>query len=161
MAMTPVTLTADKKIPKLSQPKLLEVPMAASATIYMGSLVGVTDSTGLAVGATDATGVTFLGIADEQKTCGAVAGSTRIRVATDFIARMTVDASMTIAATNLGLEAYACGTGNITNSTNASNDLPVGMIVSVPTDQIGVSTGKVDVWIEPGKISGAIRGRVT
>jgi hypothetical protein len=153
MAMTPVTLTADKKIPKLSDVKYLEVPMPASTTIYMGTLVGVTMSTGYAVKLADAVGnaatAIILGIADEQKTSVA-AGATKIRVATCGIFRLAMDAGATMALTMLGGKMVAAGDGNITTATLATNDNPVGMVVGVPD----VSVYEVDVYIEPGANQG-------
>jgi len=154
MAMTPVTLAADKQTPKLSEVKYLEVPMPASTTIYMGTIVGVTLATGYAVKLADALGAAagfqILGIADEQKTSVA-AGATKIRVATGGIFRLAVDTEVTMAITLLGYKMVACGDGNITTATIATNDIPVGMVVGVP--DVGVD--ELDIFIEPGANRGA------
>lgn len=59
--------------------KLLVLPMAASTTIFAGSLVAV-NSDGYAVPGSTATGLTAAGRAEEAKTNGTTAGAEIVRV---------------------------------------------------------------------------------
>ena len=71
-------LTQDRLTPERAG-NLLVLPMAASSTIFAGSLVAV-NGDGFAVPGSTATGLTAAGRAEEAKTNGVTAGAEIVRV---------------------------------------------------------------------------------
>ncbi len=135
-------LSADKQIPVYGEYKMIALRMTASTTIYLGSLVSILTSTGLAIASTDGAGEVFMGVALEQKTSAAT-GTTWIKVGTCGIFSLATD--LTTAQTHMGVKVVVKDSSIVTNAAGATNDIPVGIVVGIPT----VGTAVLDVLIEP------------
>ena len=117
-------LTADRET-KRRDGALLAVPMAASVTIYKGSLVGE-DANGRAVAATDAVSRRLLGVAYEQKVNGATAGATVIRVYRSGIFSF---AAASAAQTWVGRPVYVSDDQTVALNSVAAEQVLVGIVV--------------------------------
>jgi hypothetical protein len=136
-------LSADYKAHFFGEYHVIPLAITASTTIYLGSLVSIVTATGLAVASTDGAGEVFMGVALEQKTSAAT-GTTYIKVGTCGIAQ--INSNLTVAQTHMGVKVVVKDSSIVTNAAGATNDIPVGIVVGIPT----VGGSLLDVYIGPG-----------
>lgn len=114
---------------------IVSLKMAASTTLYKGTLVAINIS-GLAVAAADTANFVLGGVALEQKTNGSTAGATEIKVARDgrfeFAIASTTQASV-------GQPCYMVDNNTVGLAATTTNDVRVGTITRL------ISATKVEV----------------
>lgn len=121
--------------PELSR-NIVSLPIAASTTIYAGTLVAV-DSNGRAVPASNTSGLKVLGRAEEEKTCGATAGAESVLVKRGIF-RFANSASAAVDADDVGKICYVEDDATVTET--ASNSIPAGVVIQVETGFVWVDT---------------------
>lgn len=115
--------------------RLLEKAMAASTTIYQGSLVG-TNASGLVVPFTAAAGIKVLGRAEETKT-SAAGQNPKIKVSTGIF-KWNNHGTNTVVAANKDTLVY--GEDDNTVGNLATSRSIAGQCVEVDTDGVWVDT---------------------
>lgn len=136
-------LTADKKQTFLGVPQhTVSLKVATSMTIYNGALVSV-NSSGYAVNASDTASTIVMGVALEQVVNSGANGAKSILVATGVIATLVAGTGITQAS--VGSSCVVSDNQTVTNTATATNDIPVGRIVSYDS-----TAGTVMVRIQPG-----------
>lgn len=111
-------------------------------TIYNGALVSV-NSSGYAVNASDTASTIVMGVALEQVVNSGANGAKSILVATGVIATLVAGTGITQAS--VGSSCVVSDNQTVTNTATATNDIPVGRIVSYDS-----TAGTVMVRIQPG-----------
>jgi len=137
-------LSADKpSMVKLGLPQhTIPCLMAASTTIWAGSLVSITTATGLAAPSADTAGTVFMGMA-KKRVVSAATGDYFVEVETGFVVRLTT--SLTVAQTHMLTKVTVADSGTVSNAAATTNDIPVGIVVGIPL----VGGSELDVLIEP------------
>lgn len=123
--------------PELSR-DIVSLPIAASTTIYAGTLVAV-DSNGRAVPASDTAGLRVIGRAEEEKTCGVSAGSESVLVKRGIF-RFANSATDAVDANDLGKDAFVEDDATVCE-TGATHKVKAGRIVQVDSDGVWIDTG--------------------
>jgi hypothetical protein len=118
----------------------IDMPMAASTTVYLNCLVN-SDSAGRVKNATDAASEFCAGIATVNKTCSAVAGSSRTNARTGVVIEFFIEGA-TIDATDVGKNASVKDNQTVCDATEAANDVRVGVIVAVENGKAYVDVGR-------------------
>ena len=118
-------LTADTRRTKYNVEAAREIPlvMAASTTIYAGSLVSV-NSSGLAIPAADTASTAVMGVALEKVT-SAASGTYYVRVLHGVEADF---ASTGLAQADVGKVAVVSTDNDLTDAATATNDISAGLI---------------------------------
>lgn len=136
-------LTADKKQIFLGEPlHVISYKVATSTTIYNGALVAL-NSSGYLVNASDTASTIVVGFAMEQVVNSGANGAKSIQVATGAIG--TLVAGTNINQADVGALAYVSDNQTVTDAATATNDIPVGRIVSYDS-----AAGTVMVRVMPG-----------
>jgi hypothetical protein len=119
-------LTADKELEMKNPGGVIRMKMGASKTIYKGSMVSITKSTGLAMASADTASDIFAGIAVEGNVSAAT-GTYYVKVYTEGVFRL-VGSSLEEADIGQGLTVSDDQT--VTDSAS-TNDIPVGILVEM------------------------------
>jgi hypothetical protein len=127
-------LTADKELEMKNPGGVIRLKMGASKTIYKGSMVSITKSTGLAMASADTAADIFAGIAVEGNVSAAT-GTYYIKVYTEGAFRL-VGSSLEEADIGQGLTVSDDQT--VTDSAS-TNDIPVGILVEM--------VSATDAWV--------------
>jgi len=132
-----MALTADLELEMRDPGGIRSITMAASQTIYKGSLVS-TNAAGYAVPGTDTASEIFVGIAVEKAVSLGTAGVERVNVYTTGCFKL-VGSSLEAADTSKYI--FISDNGVVTDG-GATNDIPVGTL----TEYISATSG----WVEIG-----------
>lgn len=127
-------LTADKELEMKNPGGVIRLKMGASKTIYKGSMVSITKSTGLAMASADTASDIFAGIAVEGNVSAAT-GTYYIKVYTEGAFRL-VGSSLEEADIGQGLTVSDDQT--VTDSAS-TYDIPVGILVEM--------VSATDAWV--------------
>ena len=127
-------LAADKELEMKDPGGVIRLKMGASKTIYKGSMVSITKSTGLAMASADTASDIFAGIAVEGNVSAAT-GTYYIKVYTEGAFRL-VGSSLEEADIGQGLTVSDDQT--VTDSAS-TNDIPVGILVEM--------VSATDAWV--------------
>lgn len=117
---------------------LLDVPVAASTTIYGGSLVCL--SGGYAVPGSTAHGLTALGMAEYTVRNTGAAGAKRIRVRQGIFRWENSASSDLIAVTDVGKHAFIVDDQTVAKTNGTRTRSPAGIIHRVDDDGVWVAT---------------------
>jgi len=136
-------LTADKKQITQGTPlNCIGYKMTNAVTIYKGSLVSV-NSSGYALASADTASTVVVGVAVEQVVNSGAAGAKTIQVETNGI--FTFVAGTGIGQDDVGQLCYVSDDQTVTNAATATNDIPVGRVVSYDS-----AASTVMVCVRPG-----------
>jgi hypothetical protein len=117
----------------------IEIPMAASTTIYAGSLV-MWNAAGYAVPGADTASCTFIGVSIEKAVNGVTAGATKVRVKRRGVFQF--DASGLTQA-KVGVAMCIVDDHTIADAGVTTNDVPCGRL----TEYISATLGWVDIGV--------------
>lgn len=134
-----MALTADRNTPK-SDAELIEVPVAAGAKIYAGSIV-VANASGYAAPGSTATGLTYLGRAEEQvDNTGGANGAKTVLVARKQAFRFANSATDAVTQASLGKACYIEDDETVaaTNGTGTGTRSAAGIVVGIDSDGVWV-----------------------
>ncbi|HUT49980.1 MAG TPA: capsid cement protein [Alphaproteobacteria bacterium] len=131
-----MALSADRNT-KFAEPLLESYPVAASTTIYAGSLVCL-NSSGYAVPAADTSGYVFVGVAREKIVNSGLDGAKRITVRRKGCFELAYGG--TAAITLVGTKVYVEDDQTVNAAASTTNDIPVGYV----SQYVDAST----VWVD-------------
>lgn len=132
-----MALTADRNTPK-SDAELIEVPVAAGAKIYAGSIV-VANASGYAAPGSTATGLTYLGRAEEQVDNSAGAnGAKTVLVARKQAFRFANSGTDAVTQASLGKACYIEDDETVAATNGTGTRSAAGIVVGIDSDGVWV-----------------------
>ena len=134
-------LSADARRAKYNADKaiVLDIPVAASTTIYSGALVQWNTS-GYAVAAADTASQRTAGLALEGVVNSGSAGDKTVRVLRNVVAPFAIQAS-SIAQADCGLNATTQDDNTVADAATTTNDILCGLVVGMSGSQALVCVG--------------------
>lgn len=131
-------LTADKPRVTSGNPVGVTYPVAASTTIFLGSLVNL-DASGNAVAGTDAASRSFVGVAAEYiDNSDGSAGDLSICVQTGQLEKLNHSA---LVAADKGKNVVISDDNTVTDTAAATNDVKVGTLMTISGSTCEVLVG--------------------
>ena len=127
--------------PELSR-DIVSLPIAASTTIYAGTLVAV-DANGRAVPASDASGLRVIGRAEEEKTCGVTAGAESVQVKRGIF-RFANSATDAVDANDIGKSAFVEDDKTVCEA-GGTYKVNAGRVVQVDSDGVWIDTSRASL----------------
>ena len=129
-----MALTADKELEMKDPGGIIRLKMGASKTIYKGSMVSITKSTGLAMASADTSADIFAGIAVEGNVSAAT-GTYYVKVYTSGVFRLV---GSSLEEADIGQSLTVSDDLTVTDSAS-TNDIPVGILVEM--------VSATDAWV--------------
>lgn len=120
-------LTADKSRSDAGNAVGFQVPVAASTTIYAGSIVSL-DATGFAIPGADTTGTTCIGIAAEGVVNSGADAAVNITVQSGQIETLN---HTDLVQADVGKVVVIEDDNTVTDAAGATNDIPAGVLLSI------------------------------
>lgn len=129
-------LTADRNVRFRKTGRIVNVPLAANAVVYVGSFVSVYLAAGAAPGygkaTADAANETFMGVAIQA---GNNTGGADGAVSVDVLVGPVVNCGInTLAQANVGITVYASDDNSVEDAATTTNDVEIGRLEGVDPD---------------------------
>jgi hypothetical protein len=130
---------ADRGCP-VKDGEIFALKMAASTTIYAGTMVSV-NSAGYAIPAADSANTKVMGIAQEAKTNSGVAGDEEIVVRRNKAFLLANDGTNPIVQASIGTSAIVHDDQTVCVAAGATNDIAVGTVLAIEAAGVWVYIG--------------------